>query len=931
MALLRESQAVQPGMVRDTRQMAQTQIGAANIQPNYTRQIGIADDGSSARWKQGLLENLLGVAVKAGDQYINNELNDAYLSGSAQAAIGKSEAELETNPFTAKWATAGFRDNMGRLTQAKQDAQLQQDMAWLRERPPAEMAEYLAKNRAELMPVLNGMSGEMRTKMIPMMALRDQSAVSIHKSEHQKHIWDVTGKAMTVPISSGIEELTTMKLKGESGPAYLDKTDTVVASIIDMNTSNIPTAQKQVLIQEAVELALTNKHVALYDALRHAKVPDSIDAQGNMRSSNGLSLLQSLPVPMQQKLAAQFQTAWDSEKIIATQQIHDNTNLMENELKSGLTEKWDEPTFMRQLDLATRSGMPQGRREKLLDVFYDAHHTKRNSLRDLQAGLTGDTGYIYGPDGKGLSETNKAVYKGIAHKPIPEQINDLTKAVTVYGNVELAKGIAERIQPSIMSLSVKDGKLTQESAMNLQQFHATLDSLKDQPNATQILMEGLSPDAQLRVERLRALNRNGITGEAAVTKMLDVEKQHAALSTNEKAILAESALKNDNKFLDDIGGQGMLSSIGTRIASLWSRDAELRRSIEGDKAPQAPAANSAAAESDFYNALHNEVRVEARELALIGHNGSSPEASKSRMEAAFANVMKRTVKLGTNSIIVVPKGETPHSYFGALPGTPPEMIDRAVSDHFKAETPGGFVSTTVTPRGIQWTEYDKNYLMVPGRTGFTDPKSLAPAIQRAKAPQRRRIDEMIGGGITYNAGDIKFSYNGVNTAGADQQAMLALRKNLIQNEGVKNKPYEDLSGKLDKNGNRIMTVGVGVSSHNPAYPKDAIRPDGTIPNEAIASSFREATNWAANEAVTMQRKIGISNSASFQLFAEMTYQGKANFQPFAIALKSGDKEQALEALRNVSAYKASADPKKPNVKTRRQMHYENLTIAALKG
>ena len=203
MAVLRESAAPQ-GTLQDTRRYSAPQISQGNVQPDYVRTVG------DQSWRQNMIGNLVNMGNQLVSKYVDNELTNAYLKGSAQAELGKVETELETDPFTKNWQVAGFRDNMGRLTHAKQEADLAKDMQWLREKSPEEMSQYLAKQRNELLPVLEGMSGEMRSKMIPTMALRDQAALQNYKTQHQHHIWDVTGKPLTQGISQGITQLGTI-------------------------------------------------------------------------------------------------------------------------------------------------------------------------------------------------------------------------------------------------------------------------------------------------------------------------------------------------------------------------------------------------------------------------------------------------------------------------------------------------------------------------------------------------------------------------------------------------------------------------------------------------------------------------------------------------------------------------------------------------
>lgn len=164
-------------------------------------------------------------------------------------------------------------------------------------------------------------------------------------------------------------------------------------------------------------------------------------------------------------------------------------------------------------------------------------------------------------------------------------------------------------------------------------------------------------------------------------------------------------------------------------------------------------------------------------------------------------------------------------------------------------------------------------------------------------------------------------YNGDNSAGVPASTALAFRNNLRDNEGVRDKEYKDLSGAVHKDGPRkgkpIMTVGIGVSSHNKWYPKTD--ENGYITGEQMRESFMGASNDALVHGADLARSKGMNTSSAIQLFSELAYQSgtafntQANatgtaYRVFLKAMDTGDVLFAKHAFKNTPAWKWSGGP-----------------------
>lgn len=902
---------------QDTRRMSSPTVAAGNVRADHITQVG------DQNWRSNLLGNLVQFGTGIASKLVDNATTNAYLKGSADAAAGKAEEELQSDPFTKDWQTAGFRDTMGRVKQAEADAQLEQDMPRLRTQSPAEMAAYLDAQRSDLLPALAGMSGEARSKMIPNMAIRDQAAISKHKGLHQQHIWDVQGKGFTAPITQGLNDLTSIREMRLGGEAYQDAEKKVVGRLLDMRISSLPTAQKDALTLELLEFSLANQHLGLYQALSKKLTPDTVNADGTFSSDSKLTVLEQLPVPVQEKLSKAYVKAKEATQTIANQDYFDTFNSQLWSLKNGVsTLDYDQVRAI--ADAGTMIGLSPEKRDSLFSAYYESEHKKGGNLRYAQAWMTNQTNTLFS-DGKTVADGRTAAIDTILKgKTVPEQLLALGSAID-YGNTDAAKVFGERIAPSIASLAVSDGKITPEHNQNLDTMYKLFDSAKGNSIMMAALSAGIPEELQARVDRLRALHASGQTGAPAVARMLEMEKAEAGMSKQEKAVASRGIAEEDQKYLNKIGNEGWLSRTVDSVVGLHSRDSAVRADMElRGVMPDASPDTRAIVRDSAIRTYKTGMREEMQELANRGMTGDS----ESRAVIAMGQLMRRSVRAGEMPIIL-PKGSTPHKYFETDPATPVDMIDKALGNRIKPTADGGYMDVTATATGLAYQEWDRNGVSVPTNAGMLSPSTIRDDVKALHTQKLKPTIEEVGEGVTYKDKNIEFKYNGVNTAGVSTKDMLAFRKTMVEQEGVKTIAYEDLSGKLKPDGTRVRTVGVGVSETNPEhFPK--LDASGRVTPDQLVTSFKGATNAAAKRAVGIQEALGLPNSAAFQLFAGLSYQGlgqvyerKDKGVPFAKAMQSKDKVEAIAALKQTTAYKMSQH--------RRQALYERLTLAALEN
>ena len=919
MAIQRTSDPVQGG-AKDTRQYSTPGIAAAQVRPDYVTQVG------DTSWKGKLIGDLVGLTTEVAKIGFDNATSDAYLKGAAQAGIDKTEAELQADPFTKDFATAGFRDAMGRLKVAQQEGDLARDMAWLSQKPanaPDGLGAYLAKQRAELMPILEGGSGRNRAAMIPQVALRDQSAIAQHTTAYQGFIFDMRGKSLAAPITTGLNVLTQMREAGASGADYQAQERTIMGKAADLwSDPSLPVKHKSALTKELIEYSLTNKHLGLYEALRDTKMPDTMDEHGNWTATGQpTSILERMDLKTQEALSGAYLKAKETTAALGYQDFMDRMSIEHAAVKNG-TSTLDHSQWMAFLDSASRQGLlKQGTRDDMVQDWEKMMYKQTDGITAGTAFLAGDNNTVHAKRGSWQGAKADAE-KILQNMPMPQQLERLSSAANI-GNPLAAQMFGERITAPIMGLTVIDGKISADNKQALASFHALADNLsKKGPEHLAQLYAGMPEAASFRAQALRALMSEGNTPEVALNTVLTEEKKFAGMTPQAKALLAADTVKADEKYMQEIGTAGWFKRAWWSVSSIAFKDNALRDDLEMNGVlpySSEDVKNPYARDISLEN-VRNGMREELNLLSMKGMLTSS----EARTTQAMANVIKRTVHT-EHGAIMVPVGQTPHKYFGVDAAIPTALIEKAISSQFKPTADGGQIRLTATPNGILHQEFDRNG--TPMNSGTLPVENIARLVGVEQKKELAPIREQVGEGITVKHGEAAVTFNGVNTAGISPATMLEFRKDLVKFEGVRGKQYEDLSNKdpaalARRNGKLVYTAGVGVSTTNPKhYPK--VQPDGSVTNEDISSSFKGASNEAATLAARTVNSVGLYNKDAFLLFGQLAYQGMGDTGKLMGALRTKDTNAALAAIKETKAYKYS--------QPERRQRYEQLTLGALKG
>lgn len=910
---------------KDTRRVSQATIAAGNVRPDTVVQVGDA-----SAWRQNLIGNLTGLVNQVASKAVDLDTQEQFLNGVAAAERGEVEDNLQGNPLTRDWAVAGHRSTMVQMKLADQKAQLAQDMSWLRERSPEEFQNYIGSQRAEALPAINSLPLEMRNNIVPQFALSERAAVSAHGVAHAGFIREEIMSTQSAKFNGAANSLDAARELGDPN-AYQRAVEDTAGHVFGMwASSNLREEDKTQMTQEFFEHLLAGKHISAVDYLRNTQMPDAIDADGKpvLKGGYPTTVFSRLPMKNQEKIGAAYYKAREATNAIANTDFMQRYALEEAAMTDGTsTLDFEQVSQFANTALKLNIIKPDGYMS-LITKWARGRQKQDASIGGAQAYFNNDSGYLI-KNGIQMKDARDAARAVLSQMPLPEAITKLSTAGD-RKNMDAYKLIGEFSNASVAALADPTGKMSVEHGAVVSQLHSLLDSYEanDNPLGATNLLAGLTPENSLRLQRLRMLNAEHVTGQEAVNRLLKMENEETKMTPQDRAVRAGITKKADMEYIDSIGDMGWAGAMAKRIGSFLPfvgdtvEGASTKLAFEGRSKVLATTSTTdkqaVEVRGHYLGEIRSAVAAEFSDMDIAGLN----LPKEARLERAQANVMRRLVET-PHGALILPKGKTVQTYFGVDASVPAESVAEAIGRTMVPQTDKGRFTMTAMFNKVAITEYDRNGVEVPGSKRELDPRSIRAEVMKKQEAADRETLLRVGSGVEYSKDGIQFRYNGENAAGANPKDMLEFRNALVKHEGVRNVEYDDASNATRTDGKKVKTVGVGISTTNPQYyPKaDA---SGKVSNGAIAESFRGASNAAAIQAVSMQDKLGLTgNSDAFKLLAELSYQGLGNSGKFLAALKAKDAEAATAALKTTRAYELAHGE--------RRKHYENLTTKILKG
>lgn len=923
--------------VRDTRQVTGSQIAQSDNRVNTPISSG------DTQWQDKLLTQL----SQQGGQLLNKmadvEYSNLYLEGQAKVGLIESEAEIQGNPLTRDWEVAGYRDTVGKLALADAEAKFGVDLKELRGEPPEKFHAYLSERRNKLMPGIASMSREARASVAGQMLLQDRAATQQYTKERAKFIIDTKQQAISTQAGTAMGALQQAQIQENPeglSSGFVEQLRSTAGMLEGSvwRDSSLPTDVKRNLTFEALSHALSKDVVSLYDYITQNPIADATGGTS--------TLFARLDGEQQIKLSNQYREAMartsDVRGFTRLAQVADVESQIGNNVYTGT---YGELTGM--LLPMVRNKTIQGERAAtLVKKFLDMQYTSERSGSIGDAWARGDDNALNGY--KANDAEGMRAYEDVLNRnnvPNDKRVG-LWMAAGMNGRDGGFTKVGEALGVSLRQMRRPDGTVLPQHVENVRAINQYLAGIEGpgQNNARTRVLAGLGEADRMLAERVFAgVNDTKYTYDDAMARALDLETKEAALTPGKSAAIGQASSAKVQGEIDAIGSRGWATTFLSGVRSLFGGAGGRAASASNVIQPETRAFEDFMGDSPtttFYvEQSRAEVTAEAKNVLLARPYASPQEA----INVAKANVAARAIEVPDQGVIFMPKNSDLLQTYGVGPGNQ-AVIGKAIGEVLK---------TRVGMQGVKedsrWAlmfsngrlfaqEYVKG--VAQGNGDFIQPEAIRTKITEMTNAEQKRAEERHGAGKTVKIDGVTLSYNGTNTSGIPADWMFELRNNLVTNEGVRATPYTDLSGKLDKAGKPIMTVGVGVSSHNPNYPK--VGPDGKVSDAAIQQSFATATDAVASVGRIEANRAAVNNKAGFALMAELAYQSGEGFmtqknsvgdeyRELRNALRAKNATAATEAFKKTAAWRYSADSKDATKLTPRRKHYLNLINTSLKG
>lgn len=915
--------------MRDTREFQRSQVAAADT---HVAPPLIAGDDS---WRDKMLEQLGGTAANMLNKMADIEFSNLYLEGQAKAGVIESEEELQGNPLTRDWQVAGYRDTMGKLALADTEAQFAVDIAKLREKGPEEIQAYLATRREKLMPALGSMSREARAAAAGQLLLQDRAATKTWTTEHAKFIIEQKSQAVHTQWNTSLRTLGNAQIKKQLGELqdkdYNEQLRSTVGTMVQSvwMDASLPQGVKQQLTFEMLQNALTNDSVDLYDFVASNEIPDG--------AGGASTLMSRLTGEQQGKVANSYREAQsrtrDARNMAVAAQVANLEAQIDNDAYTGT---YEDLTSMLDPMLVSK-GITGERRQGIINKFLDKQYKGEQNSALAELYLRGDLNGIFSA-GKEQADGLKALDAMLTRrKASPEQRLQAYLQSGLNGMDGGFKKAGEVLGAALRQVRSPDGTVLPQHLATVRTINNAVRQAEErgQTGIRVALLSGLAEGDRMFAERVFAQVDGGASYDEAVLKATDTEAKEAQLTPAVKAAQTQQVAKAVTAEIAALEPRGVLSSTWTWAKSIFSSNAasDLRLrpwSSVGDR----DGWFSDGPTVQFYTQrVREELANEANHVLL-----QSPGASADQViSVAKANVAARTISTRFGPL-TMPRNLKLEDAFGVGRGNQ-AAIGPALDAMLKETKEDANWQLAFVNGRLFAQEVDRTGQRV-GTGTYLNPKDIGKKIKQMTDSEQEKANTVFGSGRRVQKDGVTVQFNGVNTAGVPATWMMGFRDNLVNHEGIRAKPYQDQSGAKDTKGNPIMTVGVGVSSHNPRYPK--VQPDGSVRVEDIRRSFLDASNDAAIVGSKVARDLGRHDQPTFMLMSELAYQSGLTFmsqqnktgeryREFANVLKTGNVEAAQEAFKRTAAWYYSADPENRDKITPRQQDYLRLIQQALKG
>lgn len=864
-----------------TAQVRQSTVGY--VSPDV-RKFSQGQAGGVAPGQQSTSDRILDSLIPLGQRIAQNafkdDLESKYLEGVQAAAQGKSEQELDTNPLTADWTTAGYRDTLGRVAVSQHQAQLQIDLPRLAQGTPEQFKDYMSEKRKPLQDQLVGMSKQQRAAMFGQMA--NDEVAGQKKYTTARAAWVLGQEQKSIQQSLTVRRGNMDAAKGDM-PLYQQEVNGFVGSIykdVWQNPKLTPGMQVD-MTRQAMEYASSSDNVAVYTAMKDTQVDFADGTKGTMMSR--------LPFEDQIKVDKAHRSSMDRVKVNRSQDFETWVASKTTSWKDpniGVTETYEEVNA--ELQKAEEAGiLGTGKRESVLKDYFHAVATNGDNSVLAKAYAAGDQQTMFSRS-KDQGDGLKAWLKVNKDAPLPQVVQGLMVIGNNTGMDTALTQAGKFLTPAFAQLGYADDINPDNAKLVTNTLSALAIAEQTNPGARAKFLQALSPEQQDLSLYMSELQKEGVADPLTVTRMARAKQLQDKQTGGLRTEMVAAARKEDATVVQEIDDRQLLGTISLKAQSFFSGDASAKQRMSTGR-------------NWFENKDRTaEIRAQgqiglAEELAIISQTSPTLSAG-SRKSKALAALGARTVDTESGPL-TMPRGQTLQSYFGVPQYADQAYVGKAIDTMMKPGD-GNRIAWSVDPTNkLMFRELNEQNKVV--KSGILDPKSVAPFVQQQLDSDAAKASAQVGPGK--NVQGVQF--NGLNTANVEPAHMLALRGDIIASEGVRDTPYQ-LDGETGK------TFGVGIHQTNNHYQRP-LQGDKYTPGQ-IQDTFMRASNDAAEIAQKSMNSIKVKGEPYLRFFGELAYQSpKSARDPDLLAYISlGDKQSALRALKETPAYKGSPDSRK---------------------
>jgi len=910
MAVIRDSQAAQFAQAEPVGGPRAQVASAGNKNPGSAvfdfNQRTPVDPSSGHSWQLDLLKTLVGSVGPYVPRIQENLQTNEYLRGQTAAAAGQVEDDLEANPLTGDWAIAGHRDFQNKLRMADAKAQFELDLPGLAAQGPEAAKAYFDQRREQLLPHLNSGSGKVAEALQGMLALDERAGMAKYGEERAKWITNnrvaANGALMQQSVASLANARKRAMVDNAGTDSYLKQIQSTAGDLVASVwlDDSMPRPAKIKQTQETLEYALANDEIGLYDYIANTPIP--------LPDGSRVPLSAHLPPNEWAKLADKRRLVDERTALFRNMESVQEMAVMEGQMKAGTYEgSWEDLTKKLQEKVALKQ-ITGGEYRSALDNFIAMKGKSDNEALLAGAAVRGDLQTMYAngsdpSDALGKLVNSFAAKNGRPATPLLDQLDPLMMAGK-NGTAGAYKEVATRLLPSMSQLLNPDGTISKQHADVFARVNAHLDSLEGDnlTAAKEGLLSGLPDAQQTTLLGIRSRMKDGLSFPQALTSQLEADRANAGLKAGERAAMAAGHKTKDlEAALAEYQPAGLLSRAWNSIKFL-SPDATTKDIL----APKISPWSNDQTVGRFAAQVKNEVQMEAYRM-LTSNPGIQ---TADLVEKAAANVAGRTIPT-EHGPLIMPAGKTPNQFFG-LPenGATSTELSKALNTFLKPSQEGNRMAFNIAEGKIRYQEYAPDGSPT-NKFGDLDAKSIKPIVEANRAERFNRSNEVYGTGRTTSVGNAAVTYSGQNSAAVAPGLMFEFRKNLVDNEGVRDRVYKDSLGN--------DTIGVGLTGKYMPRPG----PDGKYSKESLDAAFHRASDDAANSGRRVAQAVGLPNDKNaFLLFSELAYQSGSSFadlpkyRPVIAALRAGAREQASKLFMQTPAYTVSG--------ANRRKHYLNL-------